>query len=513
MSERKSYRDQNRRPSEHRPGRAAGFDFICLILLLATVAAVAAVRLIPKYISVSGDNIRISDDKMEADLERLSGETYDSILISMHSTEPFSEEDFVSFRGLDTVVASHTLLNTEELSAYFDCILRSGNTLSNVYLCLDPELLWINASEKTENWERSLTSGLYSYIRSNPGISFEILLPYPHISYWLNFNQKDLDILLSVYLTLINELSSYPNTKTFFPGVEEWLIINPGNYDISSFDANEIVTNKLFLYTFCDCVYQVTPENESLFLDSLLSVVERERNTPTHYPDLSDLYIVFLGDSILGNYAGSISIPGYVSCLSDAFFCNFAVGGATAAFRSENGSDFPNIIDRILTEHTSEQDGRSVFMSGEADAEDLSGKKLCFVINYGFNDYFNGTPVEDPENPGNITSYKGSLRTGISRLQAVFPDACYIIMSPTHTARFGDDAKTGSEAGDIFPAYIEAAQELAAEMNLYFLDNYNDFVVTEENLDVYLSDGCHPNERGRLAIAVSLMNFIEENVK
>lgn len=498
MSRQKSYRKQNLK---------------LLILLPATVAVVAAVCFILRFVSVPGDNIRINDGRMEADLERLSGETYDSILISMHSSEPFSEEDFASLCGLDTVVASHTLMNTEELSEYLDCILGSGNTLSNVYLCLDPELLWINALEKTENWEHSLTAGLYSYINDNPGISFEILLPYPHISYWLAFKQEDLDTLLSVYLALINELSAYPNAKTFFPGVEEWLIINPGNYDISFFDASEIVTNRLFRYIFCDSAYRITPENETLFLDSLLSVVERERNAPTHYPDLSDWCIVFLGDSVLGNYTGSLSIPGYISGLSDALSCNFAVGGTTATFRSENGKDFPNIIDRILTEHTTVQNGRDVFASGETDAEDLSGKKLCFVINYGFNDYFTGAPVEDPQNPGNITSYKGSLRTGISRLQAVFPDACYIIMSPTHTARFSNGTETGSEAGDIFPAYIKAAQELAAEMNIYFQDNYYDFVVTEENLDVYLSDGCHPNEKGRLAIAVSLMHFIEENVK
>lgn len=483
------------------------------ILLPVTVAVVAAVCFILRFVSVPGDNKRIDDGRMEADLERLSGETYDSILISMHSSEPFSEEDFASFRGLNTVVASHTLMNTEELSEYLDCTLGSGNTLSNVYLCLDPELLWINALKKTKNWERGLTAGLYSYINDNPGISFEILLPYPHISYWLKFKQEDLDTLLSVYLTLINELSAYPNVKIFFPGVEEWLIINPDNYGISFFDANEIVTNKLFLYTFCDSVYRITPENETLFLDTLLSVVERERNTPTHYPDLSDWCIVFLGDSVLGNYTGSFSIPGYVSGLSHALSCNFAVGGATATFRSENGKDFPNIIDRILTGHTTVQNDHNVFVSGETDAEDPSGKKLCFVINYGINDYFTGAPVEDPQNPGNITSYKGSLRTGISRLQTVFPDARYIIMSPTHIAYFSNGTETGSEAGDIFPAYIEAAQELAAEMNLYFLDNYYDFVVTEENLDVYLSDGCHPNEKGRLAIAVSLMHFIEENVK
>lgn len=513
MSGQKSYRNPDRRPSGNMPGRAAVLSLICLILLLAAGAVAAVFRFSARGASAYRDNIRKNDGKMEADLERLSADTYDSVLISMHSAEPFSEEDFAFYRGLDTAVASHTLMNTVELSAYLDCILQSGNNLTNIYLCLDPELLWINALGRSENWERILTAGLYSYINANPGISFEILLPYPFISYWMEFEEEDLHTLISLYRTLINELSAYPNVKAFFPGAEEWLIISPGNYDISIFDANEIVTNKLFLYTFCDSSYRITPENEAVLLNTLLYTVNREKETPTHYPDLSDWCIVFLGDSVLGNFPGSFAISGYVSDLSGALSCNFAIGGTTGTFRFENGSDFPNILDRILTENVALYNGQNVFVPDGADPEELSSKKLCFVINYGFNDYFSGLPVEDPENPENITSYKGSLRTGIRRLQAVFPDADYIVMSPTHTAHFSNGMEIMSEVGSILPAYIEADRELASEMNLYFMDNYNDSVVTEENLEVYLSDGCHPNEKGRLAIAVSLMYFIEKNMK
>ena len=49
-------------------------------------------------------------------------------------------------------------------------------------------------------------------------------------------------------------------------------------------------------------------------------------------------------------------------------------------------------------------------------------------------------------------------------------------------------------------------------MNLFFIDNYNDFVITQDNLWDYLSDGYHPNEKGRLAIAANIMYFMEENL-
>lgn len=509
-----SERSLHQRKKHHAPMKqSAAAALICLILLLAAGIAAAAFHFSADHASPYSGGVRKNDGKMNADLDRLSTETYESVLLSMHSAEPFSEEDFAFFRGLDTVVASHTLMNTGELSEYLDCILRSGNSISHVFLCLDPGLLWINALGKMDCWQYSLTSGLYSYIDANPGISFEILLPYPCINFWTRFQQENLDALLDTYRTFISELSAYPNAKTFFPGAEEWLMINPGNYDLSLFDANMIVTRKLFLYTFCDGNYLITPQNQESFLNALLFTVERERDTPTHWPDLSDWCIVFLGDSVLGNFTGSISGPGYVSGLSGALSCNLAVGGTTGVFRAENGSDFPNIVDRILAENTAVKNGKSMFVPDGSSVEDLSYKKLCFVINYGFNDYFTGAPVEDPVNPGNTASYKGSLQTGISRLQAAFPDAHIIIMSPTHTALFNGGTDINSETGSELPAYVEAARELAAEMDLSFLDHYNHFVVTEETMDYYLSDGTHPNERGHLAIARSLIYFIEENMK
>lgn len=513
MSVRNSHRHIKHHDTKNSTRRIARSAFICFMLLLAAAAIAAGVRIAAGHASPSNDNIRKNDGKMEADLNRLSSEAYEAVLISMHSSAPFKEEDFAFFRGLETVVASHTLMNTVELAQYLDCILHSGNSISTIYLCLDPELLWINALGKTENWECILMAGLYSYINANPGISFEILLPYPHISYWLEFEEEDLNALVSLYRTLVYELSAYPNAKAFFPGTEEWLIISPGNYDNSVFDANEIVTNKLFMYTFCDYAYQITPENEGVLLNILLYTVNREKSTPTQYPDLSDWCIVFLGDSVLGNFPGSFAISGYVSDLSGALSCNFAVGGTCASFQFENGNDFLNILDRILTENVTVENGKNMFVPDGAVPEELSYKRLCFVMNYGFNDYFGGHPVEYPENPDNITSYKGSMRAGIRRLQAVFPDADYIVMSPTHTSHFNNGMEIMSEAGSILPAYVEAGREITEEMGLYFLDNYNNSVVTEENMDVYLADGCHPNEKGRLAIAVILMDFIEENVK
>ena len=379
-------------------------------ILAAAIPVLAAVFGI--YLSLNGKtpfsslNPQADDGFMESDLARLSQENYESVLLSMHSAESFSEEDFAYYRGLDTLVASHAVLNTAELSQYLDSILSSGNTVTNLYLCLDPELLWTACGQKEEQWNTRLEAGLYSYIEANPDIFFEILLPYPYIDYWLELEERKLDTLLTVYHTLVAQLCAYANTRVFFPGFEYWIMVNPDNYSDLLFDANEIITQKIFLYTFCDGVYQITPDNEDSFWNSLRETIAREKNTPSGYPDLSRWHLVFFGDSGLANYPGSFSIPGYMAGLSDITFDNYAVGGTCAAFA------FPNAVNTFLSEKCGDQ------KQPWPDA----GKKLCFLISYGINDYFTGGSIDNPLDPLDAGTYKGSLRSGISRLLEAFPD-------------------------------------------------------------------------------------------
>ena len=450
--------------------------------------------------------------KMKEDLKRLSEETYDSVLLSMHSTVGFKESDFAYYRGLRTAIMSHAVTGPKELSKYLEQILQSGNSISTIYLCLDPHLLWTDSGEKEQNWNTNLANGLYAYMADNPLITFEILLPYPYIDYWLDFEEEELETVLTVYHTLVNELSAYPNTRIFFPGIEEWLMVNPDNYADTLFDANEIITNKIFLYTFCDAAYQITPVNEDFFWNSLREMWAVEKASPTSYPDLSQWCLVFFGDSVLGNFSGSFSIPGYASGLSGAPSYNYAIGGTSASYRGGN-QDFPNTVGTFLSENVTPGENGFQFTPKDADAAYLEDKKLIFIFNYGFNDYFSGAPVDNPMDAYDISTYKGALRTCISKLRDAFPEARCLIMSPTHTALFGNGMEINGQEGDTLPVYVDAARALAEEMDLYFLDNYNDFVVTEETLDDYLSDGCHPNERGRLAIALQLIRFIDDAVR
>ena len=483
------------------------------ILLLTAVGLVGLVlyRCHSKTV-FSGNNPQADDGRMDDDLIRLSEEDYEAVLLSMHSPGQFREEDFSSFRGINALVTSHAILDTAELSAYLDCSLNSGNAVTNHYLCLDPELLWTTVRQNPADWSSGLQNHLYSYMEAHPDITFEILLPYPYIEYWLNLKEDRLNTLITLYHTLTVELCAYPNVKVFFPGAEYWLMVNPDNYTGTFFDANEIITQKIFLSVFCDSLYQITPENEDSCWTSLRELIAREKASPTFYPDLSDWCLVFFGDSVLGNFPGSSSIPGYVAGLSDAAVYNFAIGGSSGASHGEGTQDFPNIIDDFLAENTSPSDSGTLFTPGGEEAGNFRRKNLCFIINYGFNDYFSGSRIENLEDPYDTATFKGGLRTCITKLQTAFPDAGFILVTPTHTGYFNRGMDKNGTDGDIFPAYISASLELAEELNLSFIDNYNNYIITDENLGEYLSDTCHPNEKGRLLLATTLMYFIHEEM-
>lgn len=494
-------------------------DTVALIatggILLAAALAFTAFLLYRNNCSTSPSPILQEDDgKKAADLQRLSEETYSAVLLSMHSTANYREEDFLRYRGLDTLVAAHALLNTEELSEYLDCIFRSGNAVSDLYLCPDPELLWEASGQKAGIWEKKLKQDLYSHIKAHPDITFSVLLPHPYIGYWLELDEDSLDGVFTLYRTLINGLSAYPNARTFFPGAQDWLTLNPDNYADTFFDTNEVITESMLLHVFCDGDYAITPENEDNFWTSLRETIAREKISPTRHTDLSGWCLVFFGDSILGNYPGSFSIPGYVTGLSDAVSFNYAVSGTSASsIANVDRPDFPTIVYDFLEKNTTLSGNVYRFTPEGSPASGLADKKLCFLISYGFNDYFDGAPVENPQDPYDIHSFKGGLRTCIARLQETFPHAAYVLMTPTHTSAFQSGTESNNENGDRFPDYINAVREIAGETGAFLLDNYNDFVITEENLDEYLADGIHPNETGRLAIACRIIDFIEKEMR
>lgn len=442
-------------------------------------------------------------------LDSLSTNNKPGIFLSMYNISTFSQEDFTTYRGVPTLKLDYTLETADQINETLEVAFSSPSALTNVYLGLDPLQLWHSEENDIIRVQDSFEAGWLTYADAHPETTFEILLPFQSMDYWLSLKEDELQTSMILYQQVAEMLSARSNVIVYYAGGQEWLINNPGNY-LNKYVTNEIVSQKVFLYTFCDHELQITAENSASMLQQTQTLIAASRIAPPAYPDLSNWEIVFFGDSIIGNSEGSFSVPGVINGLSGAITYNCAQGGTSAAEPSPGGRCFPSMAADFVSKTVSEPG--STYGQGIQDYMDADhrGKKLCFVVNFGLNDYFGGHSPENPENPYDISTYSGALRTGFQTLQEKYPNAVYILMGPGQVTYFEDGTERLSDAGGQLVDYYSLSISLAEELNIPYLDLYSDFPGTDSTLSDVLADGVHYNEYGRYLLGIKTINFLSD---
>ncbi len=123
------------------------------------------------------------------------------------------------------------------------------------------------------------------------------------------------------------------------------------------------------------------------------------------------------------------------------------------------------------------------------------------IFSYGLNDYFSAVPIET-DDPFDKSSYKGALRYSIHLLQETYPEIEIIIISPTYCQVYSygkviADSYDQDYGGGTGLDYVNAAMEVASEMNVYYVDTFYSMGITQKNGLKYLSDATHLTEYGR----------------
>lgn len=444
--------------------------------------------------------------------ERLKSGTYEGVFLTMNRLPDFSEEDFKTYRGLDIVIAGNTLTSFSDIKSTLDIVLGANPEVGTVYLELDPVSLWKEAGEKEKKWNTLVQENLLDVMSSCPGTTFEILLAYPEIAYWEMLEESSLDGYLETYQKMADAVEVLENVLVFYVGAEQWLNSNPENYE-DAFKLNASVERNIFLSTLCDRKYLVNSEGISAKLDELKTLILEHGEKAASYPRLEEWSLVFVGDSIIGYDMGSSSIPGAVGALSGATVYNCGKNGATAACMEEGVLSLAEVVQALqgqipdrVTE-PSQRENLEAFLSEATDKE-----KLCFLINFGLNDYFLGLPLENAEDPYDINTYAGALRTGVRTLQETYPQADFVIMIPTYTTLYQEGTEIMSTQGAVLTEYRETARKVAEELEILCKDNYADLPIDMNNHTQYLLDGCHPNEGCRFLIGEQIIYFLGENL-
>lgn len=448
-----------------------------------------------------------SDQMRDADIAALSQDDYEAVLLSMYTPDAFAAGDFEHFRGISTIQAIHAFVNLADMGDYLEQSFSCNGNLSNVYIGLDPfvisGLYGYHASLYAKDYERYLTD----YVRAHSDVLFEFLVPAYSLDYLQTLSDRKYTELINAYRNLVNIFISYDNVHIYFLGYEEWLVVNPGNYD-SSTSLTPSILRTVVAYTMRDDKYVLTPNNMESRFGRMTELVQEP---PVIYPDLSEWCMVFLGDSIFEYNAGSRSVSGVVENLSGAQVYNCSKGGIPATENPEAILSFNRMVAHFLEQDTSGLDDAANFKLGLKDymQDDHEGKKICFVLNFGLNDYFGGYPVENPAEGFDVGTYAGALRTGISTLKGAYPEAVIILLTPTYTSEFSGGTEINGEAGGVLTDYVEAAISVAQDMDVTCINNYTDSGINADTQRIYLSDGTHPNETGALLLGRRILEEME----
>lgn len=464
-----------------------------LLVIAAGVAVIAAVA--------AGVLCMISLRTRQADLRYLQQAEYTAVRFSMVPYTDMASDatgaDFFSYYfAQEAAVIPHFLRNAGELCDYLEAAFGSGNEVGHVYLELIPF--------RRGNFDR-----LSTLVKEHPDTIFYILLDAPSMDYWISQSADHVKKYLASYRELSEKLLACSNVELAFVGAQDWLIMNPGNYTVP-LATNRDLTRHLALLTWADGNYQLTEDNYTAIFEELENKISLAKTAPAS-TDLSDWCLVFFGDSVIGNYTDSSSIPNATAALSGCEAYNLGIGGSPAYDASPYA--FANIVDSFLKreavalhEDVIYPREMAAFYENEHD-----GKQICFVINYGINDYFNGAPVDDPEDPFDLSTYAGALRSGIRKLRAAFPEAVIVLAASNYVDYFSQGQDRMSDEGGIHTDYVEAAGRVAQETNVIFMNNYYDLGVDASNSRVYLSDGCHLGDSGRYLYAQALIRLISLN--
>lgn len=430
-----------------------------------------------------------SDSVRETDIAALSDGNYDGLLLSMYSPEAFDAEDFNYFRGIPTAQAHHTFENLADIGDYLEEGFSHNANLAGVYIGLDPYVISGLYGHHTSLYIRDYAANLTEYVLSNPDTVFELLLPYYSLDHLQTMSDREYTELVTAYRNLVNLYIPYDNVVIYFVGYEEWLIANPGNYDAYNV-CNPNVTRSILAFTFQDDNYRLMPHNMEERFEQMTMLVQAP---PAAYPDLSEYSIVFFGDSVIGNYQGSLSIPGVVAGLSGAHTYNLGLGGTSACGnRSPEVHTLNTIVDAFLAGDSSAFAESDCPYLGINAYQTEHTENLCFLINYGLNDYFFGMPISSDARLDPYT-YAGGIRLAVGKLREAYPNCRIILATSNFTNYYSAGKGINSDVGGQLTDYVDAVLALAEELNVDCMNNYEDFGITLKNQEEYLEDGCHPN--------------------
>ena len=447
------------------------------------------------------------------DWHRIETEEYESVFLSMYDISNYSEEYFSLLSNKKTLISQMII---DDFKDFVYCVkkIKSENpAIKSIYWGVDPVKLWNTEQMEGNDWIQENTLEFNSFFSENCDIRFEIILPYPQIEYWSGVSQTQMNTALSMYERIVQMCEIYKNVAIHYIGAEEWLVFNSDNYELNAFLVKKDVANRL-TEDIVSKKYVVTADFMKAQTLYLKKQVEEKCFASNSSVDLSEWNIVFWGDSIIGLEHSNTSIPNLVNRFTGAKTYNMGIGGASASKSTKGTVSFCEMVNMESLKSIGKiSESRNYFVEVQRFFKEYKiENKLCFVINFGINDYINGALLCDEMDCHNIDTYMGALRTAIDKLKKEYPHAEFVLMMPTYINSFLEGKEQNAVSGCTLQEYRNAIKTIAKEYNIYCKDNFTDLGVNSLNYWNYYLDDMHLNGAGRFLFAESFIKYFEANV-
>lgn len=456
-------------------------------------------------------------NKLETEGDKLEYSEYSAVFLSMTECDGWSTDLFTGYIGVNAVKASVRIDTSTELEGLWNRVLASGNSITNVFLILDPLKL------SDDSWTEML--------KALPETEFRIFTSAYYEDYWKEFTPEEFETAVSSYRNFLDTALQYDNVVLSDYTGEDWLVENALNFPYGD-DGNisEESVPKLFLYSYLwgwpvtkdteeyvlnrmeknlsSFATKVTepPEEEKSFLEQAWEYhktkdqPEEEEKLP-----LEDTDVVFMGDSIFALLATPYSIPSVFGQVTGAEVYNVSKGGISAS-STEEEIDLCDIVELFIQEQTTDVEECDLLNNAieEYAAADHTGRKLVFVLNCCINDYIKAADPEGEE----VTAYEGAMKSVVDALKTAYPEAEIVLMEPAYLQLYYAGTYENEKGYDLFD-YSAIMENIAAEYSLPIIDMKKEAGINDYNAARYLDDGTHPSPAGAWIEGNKLAEFVE----
>ncbi len=473
---------------------------ICVILVLAGLFGLSVYK--EKQHQKKLEEVRIM-----AQSDEVQG-----LFCAMFPLSTYDANDFEFYRGIHTVMLDEPLRSGEELISYLQSVLEENKYLQTVYIGLTKPSAELDVEKLSKASEEGLTLWEYALrtlIRQYEDLEFKLILEYPSAQALSELSESEKERLYEWYELLTNLFKKEEHVTIYMPGAEQWLLGNRFNY-LKNGAPNEAAAKFVLGQIICMDRFVLDTKNLEDKLEVIDTAIEDDLSLAE---EKSDYTYVFFGDSVIGNFTDSMSIPGVLKGFTGGTVINCGYGGMAAAKRGD-GYGIADVVDAFLK-------GSYAYFEGDENAKAVTEgimtfydkhtkvkeEKLVFFLSIGLNDYMSGCPLEASE-AGDVYSFEGAMKAAVKKLKEAYPESRIILMSPNYLGLF--EGGTEKINGHTLEDFIKMLERINFDLGTLYIDVYDESGIIEKNKEDYLSDHCHPNEYGRYEIGTLVYKYIKK---